>query len=112
MKYAKIGASLVSFPLLSAFGATYYYFPELRHNKSQLLKAFTRMLRVGARGAQMAGIYLIVYIINLHIFFSISIIYIYIHLTDEFSHKLFVYIIYNYIVYLVDLFIKSMIFFF
>lgn len=60
MRYAKIGASLVAVPFLSAFGATYYYFPELRQNKSQLFKAFTRMLRVGARGAQMAGIYLLV----------------------------------------------------
>lgn len=59
-KYAKIGASLISLPIITGFGATYYYFPELRQNKSQLFKAFTRMCRVGFRGGQMAMIYLLV----------------------------------------------------
>lgn len=65
MKYAKLAVSLVSLPFISAFGATYYYFPELRQNKSQLFKAFTRMLRVGVRGGQMAMIYLAVFSINI-----------------------------------------------
>jgi len=61
MRYVKFGASLISLPFISAFGATYYYFPELRQNKSQLFKAFTRMVRVAARGGQMAAIYFLVF---------------------------------------------------
>ena len=60
-KFAKYAISFVSFPFITAFGATCYYFPELRRDKSQLFKAFTRMLRVGARSGQMAMIYLLVY---------------------------------------------------
>lgn len=59
-KLVKLGVSIISLPFVTAFGATYYYFPELRQNKKQLFKAFSRMCRVGYRGGQMALIYLLV----------------------------------------------------
>ena len=62
MRFRKLGktiAVMTCVPLISIFGATYYYFPELRSNKKQLFFAFSRMLRVIKGGVNMLGIYFI-----------------------------------------------------
>jgi len=39
------------------FGASYYFFPDVRHDYNQLYLATSRVMRVGFAGARMAYIY-------------------------------------------------------
>ena len=41
----------------STFGASYYFFPDVRHDYNQLYLATSRVTRVGLAGAKMAYIY-------------------------------------------------------
>jgi hypothetical protein len=50
-------AAFLGTPLVGGYAATYYLFPELRGNQSELLFAFRRMSRVGFAGLRMAYIY-------------------------------------------------------
>lgn len=54
----KIFLSLLASPFLTAYGTSYYYFPELRNNQQQLFKAFIRSARIGIAGGRLVQIYM------------------------------------------------------
>ncbi|EAS05302.2 ABC1 family protein (macronuclear) [Tetrahymena thermophila SB210] len=56
-KFKILGTALIS-PFALVYGAGFYYFPELRHNQSQMIKALIRTGRVAIAGARMANIYM------------------------------------------------------
>ncbi len=59
-KWVKRGTLSLATLGVGSFGASYYFFPDVRHDYNQLYQATARVVRLGCAGARMAYIYGIV----------------------------------------------------